>query len=135
MSRSSSSAAKTEVVVLTADRSFEAQARETFGASDQIVLRVVSGALSRLETELDMAGATVAVIDLDASQPAEMQALDRLMGRIGTAPPVVVITQAFDENVARTLLQMRAADFLIKPVSPVELVRGTQLSLSAAYER
>ena len=38
MSRSSSSAAKTEVVVLTADKSFEAQARETFGASDQIVL-------------------------------------------------------------------------------------------------
>jgi pilus assembly protein CpaE len=28
-----------------------------------------------------------------------------------------------DENVARTLLQMRVADFLIKPVSPVELVR------------
>jgi pilus assembly protein CpaE len=123
MSRSSSSAAKTEVVVLTADKSFEAQARETFGASDQIVLRVVSGALSGLETELDMAGATVAVIDLDAAQQAEMQALDRLMGRIGTTPPVVVITQAFDENVARTLLQMRAADFLIKPVSPVELVR------------
>jgi pilus assembly protein CpaE len=123
MSRSSSSVAKTEVVVLTADKSFEAQTRETFGASDQIVLRVVSGALSGLETELDMAGATVPVIDLDAAQQAEMQALDRLMGRIGTAPPVVVITQAFDENVARTLLQMRAADFLIKPVSPVELVR------------
>src|SRR5438270_2838598 len=123
MSRSSSSVAKTEVVVLTADKSFEAQTRETFGASDQIVLRVVSGALSGLETELDMAGATVAVIDLDAARQAEMQALDRLMGRIGTTPPVVVITQAFDENVARTLLQMRVADFLIKPVSPVELVR------------
>ena len=89
MSRSSSSAAKTEVVVLTADKSFESQARETFGASDQIVLRVVSGALSGLETELDMAGATVAVIDLDAAQQAEMQALDRLMDRIGTTPPVV----------------------------------------------
>jgi len=38
-------------------------------------------------------------------------------------PPVVVVTQAFDETVARTLLQMRVADFLVKPVSPVELVR------------
>src|SRR5262249_59944268 len=33
------------------------------------------------------------------------------------------VTQAFDESVARTLLQMRVADFLVKPVSPVELVR------------
>src|SRR5436190_548377 len=108
----------TVVVVLTADAGFEAQARETFGASDQIVLRLLSGMLSTLQTDLDVGGATVVVIDLDAGQPAEMAALDHLMTRIAAAPPVVVITQAFDENVARTLLQMRVADFLIKPVSP-----------------
>ena len=33
------------------------------------------------------------------------------------------MTQSFDESVARTLMQMRVADFLVKPVSPVELVR------------
>ena len=33
------------------------------------------------------------------------------------------MTQSFDANVARTLLQMRVADFLVKPVPPVELVR------------
>jgi pilus assembly protein CpaE len=43
--------------------------------------------------------------------------------RIGAWPPIVVLTQAFDESVARTLLQMRVADFLVKPVAPVELVR------------
>jgi pilus assembly protein CpaE len=37
---------------------------------------------------------------------------------------VVAITQAFDESVARTLLQMRVADFLVKPVAPLELVRA-----------
>src|SRR5437016_13536258 len=52
-----------------------------------------------------------------------MQALERLMARIGAWPPVVAVTQAFDENVARTLVQMRVADFLVKPVAPVELVR------------
>jgi pilus assembly protein CpaE len=45
------------------------------------------------------------------------------MTRIGSRPPVVVVTQGFDENVARTLLQMRVADFLVKPLSPVDLVR------------
>jgi pilus assembly protein CpaE len=52
-----------------------------------------------------------------------MQALERLMARIGVRTPVVVVTQSFDESVARALVQMRVADFLVKPVSPVELVR------------
>jgi pilus assembly protein CpaE len=121
--RSNSPASKTQVLVLTADSAFEEQARATFGASDQIVLRVVSGTLAAIDGDFDMAGATVAVIDLDAGQQEQMQALDRLMMRVGSRPPVVVVTQAFDETVARTLLQMRVADFLVKPVSPVELVR------------
>src|SRR5882672_8142642 len=121
--RSHSPASKTQVVVLTADSAFEEQARATFGASDQIVLRVVSGTLAAIDSDFDMEGATVAVIDLDAGQQEQMQALDRLMMRVGSRPPVVVVTQAFDESVARTLLQMRVADFLVKPVSPVELVR------------
>ena len=33
------------------------------------------------------------------------------------------MTQDFDANVARTLMQMKIADFLVKPVQPVELVR------------
>ncbi len=120
--RPNSAANKTRVVVLTADSVFEQSARTTFGASAQIDLRVVSGTLAAVDEKLDVTGATVVVIDLDAGD-AELQALQRLMVRAGW-PPVVVVTQAFDENVARTLLQMRVADFLVKPVSPVELVRA-----------
>jgi pilus assembly protein CpaE len=111
------------VAVLTADAGFEAQVRQTFGASDQIALRLVSGALAQLGSAFDLTGATVAVIDLDTGRADEMSALERLMARVGSWPPVVVVAPAFDANVARTLLQMRVADFLVKPVSPVELVR------------
>jgi pilus assembly protein CpaE len=121
--RSSSPASKTQVVVLTADQAFEEQTRATFGASEQIMLRVVPGTLADIDGDLDVEGATVVVIDLDAGEQAQMQALDRLMLRVASWPPVVVVTQAFDESVARTLLQMRVADFLVKPVSPIELVR------------
>jgi pilus assembly protein CpaE len=34
-----------------------------------------------------------------------------------------VVTQGFDADVARRLLQMKVADFLVKPVQPVEMVR------------
>src|ERR1700675_2757229 len=104
-SRPDSPAGKTQVVVLTADAAFETQSRQTFGASDLIVLRVVPGTLSAIDADLEVAGATVVVVDLDANLQSEMPALERLMGRVGAWPPVVVITQAFDESVARTLLQ------------------------------
>jgi pilus assembly protein CpaE len=121
--RQKNSSNKTQVVVLTANADFEEQARATFGASEQIALQVVSSALTNVGDKFQVDGATVVVIDLDAGRPDEMQALEHLMGRIGTSPPVIVVTQSFDETVARTLLQMRVADFLVKPVSPVELVR------------
>lgn len=121
--RHGSAAGKTQVVVLTADAAFEAEVRATFGTSQQIALTVVSGTIDGAGDELALGDATVAVIDLDAAMPGEMQALERLMARIGAWPPVIVVTQTFDESVARTLLQMRVADFMVKPVSPVELVR------------
>jgi pilus assembly protein CpaE len=64
------------------------------------------------------------VVDLDAGRADEMQALAKLMARVRAWPPVIAVTQSFDENVARTLLQMRIADFLVKPVPAIDLVRA-----------
>ena len=114
----------TRVVVLTADAVFDESARATFGASSAIDLTMVTGSVATQGDKLDLTGATVAVIDLDANDDAEMAALSRLMSRVGAWPPVIAVTQSFDENVARTLLQMRVADFLVKPVAPIDLVRA-----------
>jgi len=115
---------KTKVVVLTADAGFEQSVRGTFGASPQIGFDVLSGTLCGNENDLEAMGATVIVVDVDAADAAELDALERIMARIGNWPPVVAITQSFDAAVARRLMQMRLADFLVKPVSPVELVRA-----------
>ena len=93
--RPNSAAGKTQVVVLTADAGFEEQARQTFGASDQIALRVVSGTLSASMRSSMSLERPSPCFDLDAGRQEEMQALDRLMARIGSWPPVVVITQSF----------------------------------------
>jgi pilus assembly protein CpaE len=123
IARSITPAIQARVVVLTADEAFEESVRSTFGASAQIGLDVVKGRLADRDDKIDVNGATVVVADVDAGDEAELQALERLMLRIGTWPPVVAITQDFDESVARRLMQMRLADFLVKPVPPVELVR------------
>ena len=119
-----SSSNRTCVAVLTADAAFEESIRATFGASSAIDLTIVSGSVAEQVDSLDVAGATVVVLDLDAGRADEMAALARLMTRIGQWPPVIAVTQSFDETVARTLLQMRIADFLVKPVAPIDLVRA-----------
>src|SRR5215469_1004284 len=53
----------------------------------------------------------------------DLQALESLMSREGPRLPVVAVVRSVDAGLARALVQMRLADFLIKPVSPVELVR------------
>src|SRR6185369_2714993 len=112
---------RTRVVVLTADAEFDSSVRSTFAASSAIDLSVVSGRLSEQGDTLELSDATVVVLDFDAGRAEEMAALARLMSRIGNWPPVVAVTQNFDESVARVLLQMRVADF---QVEPIDLVRA-----------
>lgn len=123
MNRSNNLADKTRLVIQTADAGFEESARTTFNTSAQIDLRVVKGALPEVAESIEVEGTTVVVIDLDASKEEEMKALQAFMTTRGR-PPVLVVTQTFDADIARRLLQMRVADFLVKPVPPIELVRA-----------
>jgi len=111
-----------KVVVLTSDSAFEDSVRSTFGASAQISLDVIRGQLAAVDVAA-LQDVTVVVTDLDAGDAGELSALERMMARLGNRPPVVAITQTFEEGVARRLMQMRVADFLVKPVSPLELAR------------
>lgn len=122
--RSKSANSKTVVVVMTVDPGFEQVLRNTFSAAAQIDLHILRGTAAVNETTFDPKGVTVVVIDLDATVEEEVSALQRLTARINGWPPVVVVTRSFDKEVARQLLQMRVADFLVKPVQPVELVRA-----------
>jgi pilus assembly protein CpaE len=121
--KSKTASNKTVVVVLSADPEFMHSVQATFATAAQIDLRIVAGTAVTHEQALSIDDATVVVVDLDIDHDNEMVALQRLMARIGDWPPVVVVTQTFDKEVARQLMQMRIADFLVKPVQPVELVR------------
>jgi pilus assembly protein CpaE len=115
---------KTRVVVLTADPEFDKSVRAIFGVSSAIDLVIERGSIAGQGGRLNAEGASVVLLDLDTENDAEMAALAQLTARLGDWPPVIVATQAFDEDVARVLLRMRIADFLTKPIKPIDLVRA-----------
>src|SRR5262245_13592412 len=123
MLNGSAQAAKTKVVVLTTDGEFAQSVRTAFGSSAGIELSVANGSIAG-HAAPDFADAAVVVADIDSTRPEDFPALQRLVARLGARPPIVVVTQEFNEVVARQLLQVRVADFLIKPVAPIDLVRA-----------
>ncbi len=117
-------ASRTKVAIVTGDAAFERIARETFGASNAIELIHLAGRVTEESNASAAEDATVLVIDIDPHSTEELTALAKLMARIGTRPPVIAVLPDFDATVARALMQMRVADFLVKPVAPVDLVRA-----------
>src|SRR3974390_3591722 len=88
---------RTRVMVVTRDADFENSVRATFGSASAIDLAVATQGISHCYEKLDVDGAAVVVIDIDEKNNEEMAALARLLARLGTAPPVVAVTQSFEE--------------------------------------
>ena len=116
--------AKTRVAAQSRDGDFERLLRTTFGMDAKVELSLVSGGFAESERKLDVAGATVVILDIDPTREADLAALQALTQRLAGTPPVIVAIPQFDVSLARQLLQMRVADFLVKPVSPLDLVRA-----------
>ena len=114
---------KVRVIAVTGDADLEQSLRSTFGSNGKIDLSVVQGSLLENEAKFEAGDASVVIVDLNGSDD-EMAALQRLMSRIGRWPPVIVVMQAFSPEVARRLVHMRVADFLMKPVNPIDVVRA-----------
>ncbi len=113
----------TRVQVLTVDPELERLICGTFEAGGGKIDLAVAGAVGAPGVDALDGGAAVAIIDVNAANAEELVALQDLMTRPGRQPPVVVVLREFNQDVVRRLLQMRVADFLVQPVSPIELVR------------
>jgi pilus assembly protein CpaE len=122
--RSNDSASAARIVVLTADPGFAGTIRGVFAAGQKIGLTLVEGTPSQVRN-IDIGEAVAFIVDLADGDEHELQALEAMMRQAAAAcPPVIAVTSGFDGTVARRLMQMRVADFLTKPVAPVELVRA-----------
>src|ERR1700741_2780895 len=123
--------AKTRVVAQCRDADFERLVRATFGMDGKVELSITNGIFANEVRKLDTTDATVVIVDIDPASEADLSALNTFAQRTGM-PPVIVAIPSFDVNLARQLLQMRVADFVVKPVQPLDLVRACARAAQAA---
>jgi pilus assembly protein CpaE len=123
VARQNTEVMKTRVVAQCRDADFERLVRSTFGMDSKVDLAVAAGAFAETVRKLDTNGATVVIADIDPASEADFNALSALTQRLGSTPVIVAIP-VFDVSLARQLLQMRVADFVVKPVAALDLVRA-----------
>src|SRR5262245_43482279 len=132
--RSKPESNKSRVVAQCRDADFERLVRSTFGKDAKVDLLVVNGGFADNERKLDIDGAAVTIVDIDPDASSDLSALYALTQRLAGVTPVIVAIPTFDVNVARQLLQMRVADFIVKPVQPLDLVRACARAAQGAKD-
>jgi pilus assembly protein CpaE len=112
-----------KVVVVAPDAGLEKGLRAAFAAGARFTMDFVADTMERAEGRIAADGVAAVVVFLDSGARSELLALQRFMLRTGGRTPVIVVTENFDEALARWFLQIRVTDFLRKPVEATELVR------------
>ena len=113
-----------QIVLITPDKAFARETHAAFAASEKVSLHTIEKGVTELRGELQGAECAAAIIDMDASKLDEIEALQRVTRRMDGHAPVIVVTKEFDAAAVRILVQLKVADFLVKPIGTADLVRS-----------
>ena len=113
-----------KVMLVSTDKAFAQDTRAAFAASDVIQLVTVEKNVTELRGEIQEADCGAVIIDMDAARLEEIEALQRITRRLEGKAPIVVVTQEFNAAAVRILVQLKVADFLVKPLTTADLVRS-----------
>lgn len=112
------------IVLVSTDKAFVQDTRAAFSASEAIQLVTVERSVTELRGEIQEADCGAVIIDMDASSLEEVESLQRVTRRLDGKAPVIVVTQELNAAAVRIMVQLRVADFLVKPITTADLVRS-----------
>jgi pilus assembly protein CpaE len=120
------------IVLVSTDSEFVQESKSAFAAIDATQFITVSKLVSELGGELQSIERGVVIVDMDTSKLEQIESLQRIMRRMNGGVSVIVVAREFDPAAVRILMQLRVADFLVKPVSTADLVRSCMRALKGA---
>ena len=122
------------LVLVGPDASFLNGIAAAAGSLRTVGTAVIAEPIEQAARRPELETAAVIVVDLDSKRRESLVALQGLMGRVGLRTPVIVLTDSFDDALARWFLQIRVADFLRKPIEVREVLRACVRALQAGSD-
>ncbi len=106
------------------DAAFIAMVKGAFAPGDAQELSVFQKNIKEIGTEVRESAFDALILDMDASSVADFEQLQKLKRMVGASCAVIVVTSNFTPAAARILIQLKVADFLVKPIQTSDLVRA-----------
>ena len=113
-----------KLVLASTDEDLVALAKGAIPNTSGQQLTIIQKPISELVSEIRDIEAEALIVDIDASRVEEFENLQKIKRMIGNSTAIIVISGNFSPAAARILIQLKVADFLVKPVQTSDLVRS-----------
>ncbi|WP_421850784.1 AAA family ATPase [Oricola sp.] len=112
------------IAIVSADKDFLSASKTAFSSSEAITLVTIEKPVSEISGEIQDTEAGAVIIDIGDGSIEDLEALQRITRRLADRVPTIVVADSHEAAMVRIIVQLRVADFLVKPVSTADLVRS-----------
>ncbi|MEO1141416.1 MAG: response regulator receiver protein [Pseudomonadota bacterium] len=122
------------LVLISTDHQLINLAKSALPNTDKQQMQIIQQPLSQVLSNVRDINAHAFIIDIDASAVEDFENLQKIKRMISANVPIIVISENFSPAAARILIQLKVADFLVKPVQTSDLVRSCNNALKVNGE-
>ncbi len=120
--------------MVSTDQELLALAKSAIPNNDQQSFHTIQKPIGEIGAEIRDLEAEAIILDMDTSSVGEFEHLQTINRLAGKNTAIIVISEHFSPAAARILIQLKVADFLVKPVQTSDLVRACNNALKLTGE-
>lgn len=123
-----------KIVMVSADGELLRMAKGAIHSNDDQQFETMEKSIGQLGAEVRDFHCDVLAVDIDATSIEEFEQLQKIKRMVGGNVAIIVIAEAFSAAAARILIQLKVADFLVKPLQTSDFVRSINNALKNSGE-
>jgi len=120
--------------MISADKALVAMAKGAISTNEQQNFECICKEIGDVGAEIRDVDCDAIILDIDASKVEDFEHLQKVKRMLGAHTEIIVISDNFSPAAARILIQLKVADFLVKPVQTSDLVRACNNALKQPGE-
>jgi len=113
-----------KLVLASTDTELIALAKGAIPNTSEQHMTIVEKSVGDLVNEVRDIEAETLIVDIDATRVEDFESLQKIKRMVSNTTSIIVISGSFSPAAARILIQLKVADFLVKPVQTSDLVRS-----------